>query len=321
MKRTRRVVAAGAGIVLALSLAACGGNSTSESKSTATAVDTSKLPEFSGEKVGVDTSTEVPTLSFPETKGPKDLDVQVLEEGTGNTITESDFVVVDYVGQVWRADKPFDSSYSRKAPLASSLSGLVKGWAKGLAGHKVGSKLIINIPPGALGYEGGNDSAGIGANDVMTFYVEVHQAWSLLSAGQADATPEASLDSLPITYDGAIGSPITAASPRDTSAKVSAFSSSVIARGTGEKIAAKGNLYVAYYLVTADGTKRESTWVEGVGVQQIRMGTGSLFDKLAGTEVGSRVFMAVPATESNGSTASASPDLYVVADLLGYYGG
>jgi peptidylprolyl isomerase len=95
----------------------------------------------------------------------------VLEEGTGAAIKASDTVVVNYFGETYQASDPFDESYS-KTPLTSPLSNLIQGWSIGLTGVKVGSRVLLQIPP-AYGYgsEGSGDS--IPPNSTLWFVIDV----------------------------------------------------------------------------------------------------------------------------------------------------
>lgn len=319
----RHFIGASSAALLVL-LAGCGGKSSPEaspassSQATSSACTGANLPDYNGAEVKVDTSTKVPTLTFPDTLPPKDLDVQVIEEGTGAQIGETDFLVVNYVGQVWCKKEPFDSSYSRDTPLATSLTQLVKGWSKGLVGHKTGAKLVINIPPGDLGYPDGQPSAGIGAGDTMAFYVEVLNSWSLMSAGQADAAVEKDKASLPVDYTGELGEPVTAMTPRDPQAEITEQGTEVIARGTGEPVGSTGKMYVAYYAMRADGQTAETTWKEGEGPRQIVLGSSPVFDSLVGVPVGSRVMLTIPASDGSGGNGSSGTATYAVVDILGY---
>jgi peptidylprolyl isomerase len=95
----------------------------------------------------------------------------VLKEGTGAAIKASDTVVVNYFGETYQASDPFDESYS-KTPLTSPLSNLIQGWSIGLTGVKVGSRVLLQIPP-AYGYgsEGSGDS--IPPNSTLWFVIDV----------------------------------------------------------------------------------------------------------------------------------------------------
>jgi peptidylprolyl isomerase len=95
----------------------------------------------------------------------------VLTEGTGAAVKASDTVTVNYLGQVYQGDSPFDESFS-KTPLTSPLSGLIQGWSIGLTGVKVGSRVLLQIPP-AYGYGAEGSGADIPGNATLWFVIDV----------------------------------------------------------------------------------------------------------------------------------------------------
>jgi peptidylprolyl isomerase len=104
---------------------------------------------------------------------PLDTPVQrvVLKEGTGPAVKASDTVTVNYLGATYQAKSPFDESYSR-TPLTSSLSGLIQGWSIGLTGVKVGSRVLLQIPP-AYGYGAQGSGSSIPGNATLWFVIDV----------------------------------------------------------------------------------------------------------------------------------------------------
>ena len=99
----------------------------------------------------------------------------VLDEGTGAAVKASDTVTVDYLGATYDADAPFDESYSRGEPLVSPLSGLIQGWSIGLTGVKVGSRVLLQIPP-AFGYGAQGSGDSIPGNATLWFVIDVIKA-------------------------------------------------------------------------------------------------------------------------------------------------
>lgn len=120
---------------------------------------------------------EVPVIDFKGTPKPTGkLQVTNLIEGQGKKIKKGETVIVHYVGQVREAAAPFDSSYSRGGPADFLLQypGMVEGFVEGLDGQRIGSRVIIQIPP-KLGYQdvGGQPEVGIKADDTLLFVVDV----------------------------------------------------------------------------------------------------------------------------------------------------
>ena len=119
------------------------------------------LPEATG------TFGEKPTLTFPATVAPTELEVVVLEPGDGD-------LVVNYLGQTW-GGAIFDNSYDRGTPISFpiGLGAVIAGWDEGLVGRQIGSRLLLSIPP-RLGYgTRGMPAAGIKGTDTLVFVVDI----------------------------------------------------------------------------------------------------------------------------------------------------
>ncbi len=110
-------------------------------------------------------------LPKPEADG--DLLRHVVREGKGATVTETSTVKADYLGMVHGAAKPFDESFSEQ-PAEFSLQQVVQGWTYGLSGLKVGSRVLLSIPPD-LGY-GDQAQASIPAGSTLYFVVDILSA-------------------------------------------------------------------------------------------------------------------------------------------------
>lgn len=97
----------------------------------------------------------------------------VVKEGDGEVLTKDMTVSVNYFGKTYKADKPFDESYS-KQPAEFPLTGVIKGWTDGLTGVKVGSRVLLSIPP-RYGYKD-QANGDIPANSTLYFVVDVLSA-------------------------------------------------------------------------------------------------------------------------------------------------
>ena len=69
-------------------------------------------------------------------------------EGDGPAIEKGRLVAFDYLGEVWKGDKPFDESYS-KEPITFpvGVGSVIPAWDEGLVGVKEGSRVLIIAPP------------------------------------------------------------------------------------------------------------------------------------------------------------------------------
>lgn len=104
---------------------------------------------------------------------PKLLDT-TLVKGDGPVVESGQTIAVDYLGQVYDADAPFDESFSADpASFPIGVGQVVAGWDKELVGKTVGSRVILSIPP-ADGYgDKGNKDAGIKGTDTLFFVIDI----------------------------------------------------------------------------------------------------------------------------------------------------
>ena len=101
-----------------------------------------------------------------------ELEVEVLEEGDGETVEEGADVVVNYIGISQSSGEEFDSSWGRGEPATFNLGQVIPGWGEGMAGQKVGSRVRLVIP-GEKAYGETPPSPDIGANDTLIFVVDI----------------------------------------------------------------------------------------------------------------------------------------------------
>jgi len=124
-------------------------------------------------KVGTNTDGKAPAIEVPKKPAPDKLVADYVIEGDGPVVKADSTVLVQYKGVVWDTGKEFDSTYGRHDLTSFSLQQVVKGWAQGLTGKKVGSRVLIVIPP-SLGY-GDNPppDSGLTKDSTMVFSVDI----------------------------------------------------------------------------------------------------------------------------------------------------
>jgi peptidylprolyl isomerase len=120
------------------------------------------------EEDGKPTGLDFSKVDEPELDAP--VQRVTLKEGSGAAVKASDTITINYLGATYDAKAPFDESYS-KQPLTSALTGLIRGWTIGLTGVKVGSRVLLQIPP-AYGY-GAQGSGAIPGNATLWFVIDV----------------------------------------------------------------------------------------------------------------------------------------------------
>ena len=134
----------------------------------APAVPADQLPTASG------AFGEKPTLTFPAGNPPATLQRVILSEGSGPVTAKGDWLITNYLGQVWNGEV-FDNSYDRGTTSAFQIGtkAVVPGWDTALVGVPVGSRVMLSLPP-ADGYgPTGNEGAGIKGTDTLVFLIDV----------------------------------------------------------------------------------------------------------------------------------------------------
>jgi peptidylprolyl isomerase len=296
----RRTALALLPVLLAGSLAACSSGGGSD------------LPSASG-KFG-----DKPKITVAkDTKPAKTLESDVLVEGDGPTVRKGDLLVADYLGETYANKKVFDNSYDRKVPAAFPIGtgNVIPAWDKVLVGAKIGSRVLMSVPP-KQGYgKKGNEQAGIKGTDTLVFVVDLIARYPKSGTAQKN-TPVADLPAGLPTVEGAAGSEPTITVPGNATPpqepKVT-----VLAKGTGPEVA-KGKLAVVEYTaVDFTGKALSSSWQQGPQGVPIGGQQASPFDLLEGVPSGSRVLLTLPAqTGTDPKTGSVA----VVIDLLGLHG-
>jgi FKBP-type peptidyl-prolyl cis-trans isomerase len=87
-----------------------------------------------------------PTITLPETDPPAELMLTVLSAGDGAVVGDGDSVTVDYLGMSWNTGEVFDQSFG-KTPATFATNRVVPGFGAALVGQKVGSTVLVTIPP------------------------------------------------------------------------------------------------------------------------------------------------------------------------------
>jgi FKBP-type peptidyl-prolyl cis-trans isomerase len=113
-----------------------------------------------------------PKLTLPGTKPPADLLLKVLKPGTGDVVKAGDTVTLDYQGTSWDTGKIFDQSYG-KQPASFATDQVVEGFGAALVGQKVGTKLVVSIPPKyAYGEKGAGQQL---SGQTLVFVIEIQK--------------------------------------------------------------------------------------------------------------------------------------------------
>lgn len=285
----------------------------------APAVAAAMLPTATG-KFGVK-----PVLTFPKTTPPPSLQRQILTQGTGPVTTKGDYLTTNYYGTVWGSATAFDNSYDRKATSSFQIGEgkVVPGWDVALVGVKVGSRVLLSLPP-ADGYGSAGGAGGkIKGTDTIVFVVDVVARIPLDSTGQTDAVVQPAPKGVP-SVTGALGKEPKITIPKGL-AQPKANAVYVLARGTGAKVKA-GTVLAQLVVTDFTQTQTQSTWPKAgastaaanaskTGLQSITVDATGALKGLVGVPLGSRVLVLVAAS-TNPSTGQASSAAVAVVDLV-----
>ncbi|MFF3324313.1 FKBP-type peptidyl-prolyl cis-trans isomerase [Streptomyces sp. NPDC002889] len=298
--------------LLLLSTVACG----SEDKGSDSASSTNGLPAITaGAKFG-----EKPTLAKGEGDPPKELKVEVIKEGDGAKLKKGDSVSVNYLGQAWDSDKPFDNSFDRKQPFDVTLGAgqVIKGWDQGLEGQKVGSRVELVIPP-ELGY-GAQGQGDIKPNATLVFVVDILKSTTIPVSAKGTDVAQDNID-LPKVGTNTDGkAPSITVPKKDAPTKLV---SNYVIEGSGPAVKASDTLSVKYKGVLWKGGKEfDSSYSRGDApvsfpLAQVIPGWQK---GLEGKKVGSRVLLVVPPDMAYGDKAQgeipANSTLVFSVDIL-----
>nr|WP_202451188.1 FKBP-type peptidyl-prolyl cis-trans isomerase [Streptomyces sp. SID4948] len=122
-------------------------------------------------KVGTNTDGKAPSIDVPKGKAPTKLVAKYILEGDGPVVKATDTLLLQYKGVLWNTGKDFDASYSHGQLAAFPLQQLIKGWQQGLAGKKVGSRVMLVTPPDVA--YGSTANQGIPANSTLVFSLDI----------------------------------------------------------------------------------------------------------------------------------------------------
>lgn len=120
-----------------------------------------------------------PGVTIPNEAPSTELRAHTLVLGAGVPLAEGDRAVLHYTALVWETGAIFSSSWDVGAPVTFTVAsyeddpnGVIPGLAQGLVGQRVGSQVIIVIPP-ELGYPEGQAPATIPAGSTIVYVVDV----------------------------------------------------------------------------------------------------------------------------------------------------
>nr|WP_202448630.1 FKBP-type peptidyl-prolyl cis-trans isomerase [Streptomyces sp. SID2999] len=125
-------------------------------------------------KVATNTDGSLPKVTLPKSDPPKKLVSNYILEGDGDEVTKKQAVLCQFQGLEWQGGRTFQKTYGsgRLSQFSvEQMEQVVKGLALGITGKKVGSRVLIVVPPD-LGY-GDNPPSGSGIKKGATLVFTV----------------------------------------------------------------------------------------------------------------------------------------------------
>ena len=221
---------------------------------------------------------------------------------SGADVTKDQTLTVNYLIVNGANGKQLESNYGKSAAtLDLADKSLLPGLVKGLPGQKVGSKVVVAVPPADAFGANGNSQLGVGGDDTLLFYVEIKKASTPLS--KATGTKVAPKPGLPkVTYRDDKPAQITIPKKKDAPKDLVV---QPLIKGKGAKVKSGQFVKVNYTgVLWRNGKVFDSSMGRGPYSFQVNgpQGVISGWNKaVVGKPVGSRLLVVVPPSEGYGT--------------------
>jgi peptidylprolyl isomerase len=310
-----RTIAVGAALAAVLAVAACGGSSGAKPS----ALDSVKVSGGSNTTAPTVTLTTKP-LSVKETT------TKVVKDGNGVKVTNDEIVSLRYVLLNGKDSSVLDTNYGKQVlGLNLGANDLLPGLKKGLENQRVGSRILVAMPPkDAFGTQG-NADIKVGANDTIVFLMDLLSTQKPLKTAEGTAVkPVAGLPTVTMNEGKAatISIPKGAKPPTKTVGQL-------LIQGNGAKVQAGQTIRVTYTgALWKNGQNFDSSANSPQGYFETVIGQKQVIkawdDQLVGKPVGSRVLLVVPPADGYGAAGSppkisGTDTLVFVVDILAAY--
>lgn len=118
----------------------------------------------------VSEGTGKPTVTIPSGSAPSRMSAHALIEGTGTKLVEGHTIVARYVGYSWKTGQLIDDGFD--TPTSGELASTIPGWQTGLLGKRVGSRVLLVLPP-EDGFPQGSNNPPVEAGDTVVYVVDL----------------------------------------------------------------------------------------------------------------------------------------------------
>lgn len=305
-----------AALVTVLAVSACGDG---DSKSKATALDQTTVSGGS--------DTEAPKIEVkPTPLTVTETQTRVLKDGDGATVKGTEIVSLKYVLVNGKDGSQLDTNFGKQnLGLNLADANLLPGLKKGLTNQKIGSRLLVAMPPKDAFGEKGNPQVKVGGQDTVVFLVDVLSATTpSKSAEGKPVTPPKDLPTVKVTE----GKPATITIPKGQKPPAKTVGQLLI-EGEGAEVKAGQRIRVTYTgALWKDGKNFDSSANSPEGYFETVIGQGQVISawdtQLVGKKVGSRLLLVVPPKDGYGAAGSppkisGTDTLVFVVDILAAY--
>ena len=249
-----------------------------------------------------------PTVKIPAEKASSNLYFKDEVHGTGAPLAKSDSFLSNYAVYIWSGTthKLALSTYTATPQVLANT--LLPGLTKALDGQKMGSRVLVVLPP-KYGYgSSGNPQVGVKGTDTLVFVVDMIKVYPAADSA-AGAQVSDGGGSLP-TVTAATGKAPTVKIP--TTAPPSGLVTKTLVKGSGPAVV-KGQYVVTQYVGLNWRTRAvfDSSWSRGTPLGfEIDATPAQIIPGwdmgLVGVPVGSRVMLVIPPKDGYGSSGAAT---------------
>ena len=264
-----------------------------------------------------------PVITIPNGTPSRQMIVKTVIPGRGPVIGSGDYVLFNVEGKVWAGDREVVDSYTDRQPQGLPLRSrsTLPAW-RDLAGQRVGSRVLMVVPPRDGFGRRGDPQANIMNTDTLVFVFDLLGATGEKAHATGTVVPYHPGPALPRVAWGPRGAVIT---PPATARPPRTLVRRVLVRGHGRPVRNGQTVVVQYTgVVWRTGKVFDSSWARGFP-ESFLLGSGQVIpgweSGLGGLPVGSRVLLILPPSLGYGR-AGNPPDvdghdtLIFVIDIL-----
>jgi peptidylprolyl isomerase len=254
------------------------------------------------DRLSVGGTAKDPKVTVPENFSVDETTTKVIKQGSGDKLGDGDRLKVDAVIYNGRTGKQMISSLATGEPMPVELiegGGSLPGLVKALKGQRVGSRLIVAIPPiDGFGTQI-PDGLNMLSSDTLVFDLKIVSKGLKAASGTKQKLP-ADVPAVVVKDGRPTGFTKTASTP----ATLTESSAHIVIQGDGAKVR-KGGTVVAHYLgqVFPQGAVFDASWDRGAPATFPLTSVIKCWQNLLpGVPIGSRVVLECTAADAYGDS-------------------